>query len=124
MLDFNLLSTELNIDAARWTTDFHQTIRRVLEEHIGSGWRIIKITERSTTSYMSTYNTSLLPYPDYTLAEATATFDVELIENKPRDIQLPTGERLQVALERTHLTVQMISNGKLLITNMQMDIPR
>lgn len=110
MLDFNLLRTELNIDAARWTIDFHQTLRYVIEEHINAeqhvgNWRVTRIREESTTRYKTPLATDLTSYPDNMLAEVLATFEIEM-EQFPFPTQMT-------------ITAKLVSNGKLMITQVR-----
>lgn len=105
MLDFNLLHTELNIDAARWTTEFHEAIRRVIEKHIGDQWRVTRIKEESSTRYETALATDLTSYPDNILAEAQATFEIEM-----EQFPFPT---------HMTLTVKLGSSGKLMITQVR-----
>lgn len=110
MLDFNLLRTELNIDAARWTTDYHQTIRRVIEEHINAEqheglWCVTRIKEESSTYYAAGLATDLASYPESILTEAHATFEIDL-EQYPFPTQMT-------------ITAKLVSNGKLMITQVR-----
>lgn len=110
MLDINLLHTQLNIDAVSWTTHFHETIQRVIEEQINAeqhtgDWRVTKIKEESSTSYATGLATDLMTNPKSILTEALATFEIEL-EQHP----FPT---------RMTITAKLISNGKLMITQVQ-----
>lgn len=107
MLDFNLLRLQLNIDAARWTTEFHEAIRRVIEEHIGPDWRVVKIKEDSATEYQPVQHSLAEFHPEHILAEATSSFEIELVE-QPLSM-----------LRHMYLTAKLISNGKLMITQVR-----
>ena len=116
------LYTQLNIDAARWLTEFHQTVKKVVEERIGTEWRVARIEEKSTTRYGYTLATRDSPHPDYIQSQAEATFEITMIENKPRE-QVVDGARVTIRLSEMHITAELVSSGKLYITGMKVSTP-
>jgi hypothetical protein len=113
--------SELDIEVAQPLIKQHQILRQTVEQHF-AGWRVLKIEQDSTTTYDYTEKTATQPHPEYIMAEAQAQFTIELVEDKPREIETSLNERLKLPLEHLVIRARLIANGKLLITQTRASI--
>lgn len=108
----NTIGKTLNIDAARWVREFHETVRGLVEEALEHKWRVVSIEQTAKSEYAATLATAQNETPDYILKEIAATFTVNLVENAPVDRAI-NGFVQRVPLDALTCTVALTSDEKL-----------
>lgn len=107
----NIVGKTLNIDAARWLQEFHDTIRRLVEDVCEQKWRVVSLEQTAKSEYAATLASAQSMTPEYILKEIVATFAVKLVENAPVEASV-AGHVVRVPLRGLECQLALMSDGK------------